>query len=319
MRLARIVLGLVAVVFVVVAVAQRWSEVRHQLDRVSVLSLVLAGVAVLAAIVAGMLGWRAILADLGSPLPVAAAARVMLLGQLGKYVPGGVWTVVAQTELARDLGVSRRRSAAAGLVYNVLGLGTGLLLAVVSLPAMAGSHGMPRWVLWVVAVSPVSLVCIAPPVLTRLTNMALRLLRRDPLEHPFTWAGTLRAVAWITLLWLLLALHVWLLGVGLGARGAALVLPSIGGYAAASSAGFLVIFAPAGAGVRETVLTILLAPSLPGGTAAALTVALISRLLLTIGDVVAALVAHAMGRSSTSRAGTSRAGTSRQGANAHPS
>src|ERR1700738_223336 len=34
-----------------------------------------------------MLAWRALLADLGSPLPVATTARITFLGQLGKYVP----------------------------------------------------------------------------------------------------------------------------------------------------------------------------------------------------------------------------------------
>ena len=31
-----------------------------------------------------MLAWRALLADLGSPLPLPAAIRVMFIGQLGK-------------------------------------------------------------------------------------------------------------------------------------------------------------------------------------------------------------------------------------------
>jgi glycosyltransferase 2 family protein len=294
MRLVRIALGAVALVFVVVAVVQRWHQVRHQLGQVSAGTVALSGLAVLAAVVAGMLSWRAVLADLGSPLPVRSAARVMLLGQLGKYVPGSLWSVVAQTELARDLGVPRRRSAAAGMVYNALGLGIGLLLAVVSLPALLRSEQVPGWVVWVVVVSPLSLAVFAPPVLTRLVNLALRALRRQPLEHPFSWAGTGRAVAWMIVMWACLSVHVWLLAIGLGAGAGAAALPSIGGFAAAWSVGFLVIVAPAGAGVRETLLTVTLAGALPGGTAAALTIALVSRALVTAGDVVAALVGYAL-------------------------
>ena len=43
-------------------------------------------------------------ASSGSPLPLAVARRVFLLAQLGKYLPGSVWPVLAQTELGRDLG-----------------------------------------------------------------------------------------------------------------------------------------------------------------------------------------------------------------------
>ncbi len=306
MRVLRIALGLVALAFVVLAVAKRWHEVRHQLGQVSLGTVALSGLAMLASVGAGMLSWRAVLADLGSPLPVRAAARVMLLGQLGKYVPGSLWSVVAQTELARGLGVPRRRSAAAGMVYNGLGLGLGLLLAVVSLPALLHSDQVPGWVVWVVAVSPVALVLFAPPVLTRLLNLALRLLRRQPLEHAFTWVGTLRAVGWMAVMWLFMSLHVWLLCIGLGARPGAALLPAIGGYAAAWSAGFLVVVAPAGAGVRETLLTVTLSAALPGGVAAALTLALISRLLATAADVIAALVGYTLGGRGGDRSGGPR-------------
>lgn len=312
MRVARVALAAAALIFVVLAVADRWHDVRHQLGLVNPATVVLAGLAVLAATLAGMMSWRAVLADLGSPLPVLPAARVMLLGQLGKYIPGSLWSVVAQAELGRDLGVPRRRSAAAGMVYNALGLGLGLLLAVVSLPALLRSQEVPGWVGWVVAVSPISLVCFAPPVLTRLVNLALRLLRRQPLDQPFSWAGTARAVGWMAVMWLFMSLHVWLLGVGLGARPGALLLPAAGGYAAAWSAGFLVVIAPAGAGVREAVLTATLASALAGGSAAALTIALVSRLVATAADVVAALLGQALGRRRPTRVPENTSSETRQ-------
>ena len=62
------------------------------------------------------------------------------------------------------------------------------------------------------------------------------------------------------------------------------------------------VVAPAGAGVRETLITVTLSAALPGGVAAALTLALVSRLLLTVADVVAALVGYALGGHGTARA-----------------
>ena len=53
---------------------------------------------------------------------------------------------------------------------------------------------------------------------------------------------------------------------------------------------------PTGAGTREAVLTLALAALLPGGTAAALTIAVVSRLLLTLADVAAALIGVVLGR-----------------------
>jgi hypothetical protein len=62
------------------------------------------------------------------------------------------------------------------------------------------------------------------------------------------------------------------------------LLVSIGGFGLAWAAGFLVVFVPAGAGIREAVLVLTLSPVLPSGPAALL--ALISRLVFTAGDLV---------------------------------
>jgi glycosyltransferase 2 family protein len=61
---------------------------------------------------------------------------------------------------------------------------------------------------------------------------------------------------------------------------------AVGAFAIAWCAGPIVMIAPAGAGVRELALVALLAPVLD--PAAALVVALVSRLFLTIADLVLA-------------------------------
>jgi len=63
-----------------------------------------------------------------------------------------------------------------------------------------------------------------------------------------------------------------------------LILLTTGAYALAWSAGFLVLVTPAGAGVREGALVLLLAPAY--GSGPALGIALLVRLLATLGDLV---------------------------------
>lgn len=294
----RRVLGLGALVFVVLAVAGRWSEVRAEIGKVDPWAVAGAGALAVASLYLSMLSWRALLADLGSPLPPRRAARVLFLGQLGKYIPAGtVWAVLAQTELARDLGVPRRRSTAAGFVYNGLSLAVALLLGTLSLPVLlSGGTDVPDWAPWAVVLSPLALACLGPRVLTWLVNTGLRVLRRAPLERPFSRGGVLRAVGWMVGSWLLLGAQIYLLGADLGAEPAAFVVPALGGYAVAWACGFLSVVAPSGAGVRELLLTATLAAHLPGGAAAALTIAVISRVVMTLADLLAALTAYLLGR-----------------------
>lgn len=229
-----------------------------------------------------LLAWRVILADLGSPLPLRGAVAVFGISQLGKYVPGGVWNVVAAAEVGAGHGVPRRRSAASMLVAVAVSVASGAAVGAVALPFVsAGALGAWSWVVWA---APVVVLVLAPPVLNRLIGLALRATRRDALEHPMTWGGLGRAAAWSVAGWLVAGLQLWVLCAGLGlpptARTFAL---ATGGWALAWTAGFLFVLAPAGAGVREVVLAAVLAGSLAGPSAGL--AVLVSRVVLTVVDL----------------------------------
>jgi glycosyltransferase 2 family protein len=295
-RVLRVVVTVAVLAALGLALANRWDEVRGRLGQVSPAAVAGALACCLLALLASMLAWRALLADLGSPLPVGAATRVLFLGQLAKYLPGSsVWAVVAQTELARDFGVPRRRAAAAALVLNLVTLGVGLVVALLALPRLLSGEA-PGWLHWTPLLVPVGLACLTPPVLTFACNLLFRVLRRPPLDVRFSWTGIGVAVLALLGTWLAYGLQITLLGWSLGADPASLLLPATGAFAAAWCAGFLVVVVPTGAGTREAVLTLALAAQLPGGSAAALTIAVVSRLLLTLADVAAALIGAALGR-----------------------
>jgi glycosyltransferase 2 family protein len=274
------VLGLFAAVLAVV-LARRWGEVRPLLRSLSVGGVGLAGVAVVAGIYASFLCWRAVLTDLGSPLPLGGGMRVFFLGQLGKYLPGSLWPLLAQMELGRDYKVPRRSSGAAVAIFLLLILGTGLLVAAIALPLLGGDALRRYWL--VLLVLPVAAVLLYPPVLNRALATALRLAHREPMPNPLSLPGVLRAVTWGLVSWLLYGIHVWVLARMLGVGGVGILPRSIGAFAAAWCVGFLVVIAPAGGGAREAALIVLLGTGV--GAARATVIAVVSRLLFTIGDL----------------------------------
>lgn len=248
--------------------------------------------AVLLGLLASALVWRALLADLGTRLPLRPATHVFFLGQLGKYVPGSVFAIAAQMELGRSHGAPRSRVGTASLLFLGVLVSAGLLTAAVALP-LTSPGALDRYA-WVLALLPVGLVLLAPPVLSRLVAVGLRLLRRDPLERPLTWRGTGAALGWALLMWAAYGLHLLLLVRTQDvAPGPGLVALSTGAYALAWTAGFLVVVAPAGAGVREAALVLALSPVLD--RAPALALAVLSRVLMTLGDLVWGAVGAAAG------------------------
>ncbi len=268
------------------ALYANWTQAR---DAVSELPLWVLPVAVLAGMLglaAQMLAWRCLLSGLGSPLPGAAAARVMFVGQLGKYLPGSVWAFVAQVELARDWKVPRSRGAAATLLAIAVTVAVSLAVAAVALP-LSSAEAARRW-WWALAAAPLLLACLHPRVLGWGVRLAARPFARfrevaeaGPLE--LRGRAVAASVGWTLVAWVPLGAHVWLLTWAVGGDALRSAGPAVGAYALAWTLGLLVVFAPAGLGVREVVLVVALAPVVDAG--AALVVAVLSRLVMTVADV----------------------------------
>src|SRR6202453_4894316 len=120
------------------AVSKQWTDIHHAVGRIGLPMSLAALVFVLAALFTSMLSWRALLSGLGSPLPVPVTARIFFVGQLGKYLPGSVWPVLAQMELGRAYRVPRQRSATVAVLAMVVSLASALLVALASLPFLGG-------------------------------------------------------------------------------------------------------------------------------------------------------------------------------------
>ena len=269
------------------AIALQRHQITQALGRLSPLAIAGALICVLVAQFGTLRVWQRLLAGLGSPLPTTAAARVLFIGQLGKYLPGSVWPVLAQMELGTVYRVPRHRSASASVLAMLASLLTALLVAAVTLPLTghAGSY------LWAYAAVPLLLACLHPRVLRWGMDRLLRLARRPALEHPLSGAVLATALGWALFAWALNGLQIWLL---IPVHSGMSLLLSVGGYAFAWSVGFLVVLAPGGLGVREVVLVATLTPLVGAGTATA--VALVSRVVTTASDLICAGVSAAVQR-----------------------
>jgi uncharacterized membrane protein YbhN (UPF0104 family) len=286
--------GLLAVAagLAVYGLASQWTQVHAALGRLAGYDVAAAALCVIAGLGCMMLAWRALLADLGSPLPLPAAIRVLFVGQLGKYVPGAVWAVAAQVELARDYRVPRRRSVTASLVGMATTLVVGLIAAGVTLPLTSANAARHYW--WVLAITPFAAVGLYPRVIKFGLDLVLKAVGRPPLEKPVSLRGMARALGWTTLGWLFYGAHAWFLISAFTPKSAHLFALSLGAYALAWSVGFLIIFFPGGIGPREIALIAVLAPVMP--SASALVVALASRVVMTVGDLAWAGIGLAIGR-----------------------
>lgn len=308
-RALRVGFVLLAISFLAYALISNWDQTSDALSSLSPWPIVGAVIAGVLAPGPAMLAWRTLLADLGSPLPLGAATRVMFVGQLGKYLPGGIWQVVATMELARDHAAPRRRTFTATVIGMAVTLATALAATAVALPFTSSTAARDYW--WVLALVPVVAVALHPAVLTRGLNLALRLLRREPLERGVRGRALGQAIGWTLLGWLLLDVQAWLLVDDLHHGGFADFPAAAAAFMLAWSVGFLTVFAPGGLGTRELAMAAALAPLM--GMTQALVIATVTRLISVLADLSWAALALALGRRALARAeATSEAPADRQ-------
>jgi hypothetical protein len=237
---------------------------------------------VLASLTAAMWVWRTLLAGMGSPLSLGVASRVLFVGQLGKYLPGSVWPVLAQMELATEHDVPRHRTAAASLLNMAVSVLGAMIVAVVTLPFTGGLT--QYW--WTALIIIPLLACLHPPVLNTILRLGFKILKRPPLEQPLTGRVIAQAICWSLVSWIFYGLQIWVLMLRLGAHPLSSLPLSVGAFAFAWAVGFVIVLAPAGAGFREVLLVLILSPAV--GTDAATAITLVSRVATTLADVITA-------------------------------
>ncbi|WP_043826690.1 lysylphosphatidylglycerol synthase transmembrane domain-containing protein [Rhodococcus opacus] len=291
MNALRILVTLAIVVAVVFAVKSQWAEVRDTIIQLDWWALAVSAVFVFLGMGAAVRAWQHALGALEHPIPAFDAARCYLVGQLGKYLPGSVWAFVLQTELVRRAGVSRANGFVAVLVTVGLSITSALVVGLLALPALF--HISTVAAVAVIVLVPIALVCCYPPILTRLVNLALRILRRAPLHRQLTMHKIGRALGWCAVSWVLYGVHLWFLASSTAGFEAGTLVQCIGAIALGMCAGVLVVVAPSGIGVREAVVVAALSPFMDSGVALGL--ALASRLVFTLCEVLAGFVAAIAG------------------------
>ncbi|MEP6856146.1 MAG: lysylphosphatidylglycerol synthase transmembrane domain-containing protein [Pedococcus sp.] len=285
----RIALALLVLTAVTVAVARNWAEVSADIRNIDASTFVLAAGLACVPPLLTMLGWRVLLADLGTTLHVAPAAGVFFVGQLGKYLPGAVWSIVVQAEMGMRLHIPRRRSAVVAFVTVALAAICGLIVGMPAVPLLLtrGDASTTGWVALLMV--PLLSLVLWPRLLNWLIAKVLRVLRREPLEHQLSGRAVLAASGLFIVAWISSGLHAFVLAraTGVDYDGSVLALATISGFALASSLAMFSVVLPAGVGVREGLLVLMLAPIT--STSAATAVVVLSRFLTVMSDVLFAL------------------------------
>lgn len=269
--------------FAVYYLVSQWEAVSGAVKLIAPASLILSFALVVLGLGFGTLSWLAILNGLGPRVPLLRGAQILLVGQLGKYVPGSVWSYVMQMELGRQYGVARPRVLITALYAAGVGVVASLILGSFALPIMVQDHSQ---LLWLYLLLPIGLVCLHPKVMTWLASLALRIFRRPPLDHEVSFKVVLSSLGAALAAYICYGLHLFLLVNSLVDPDFGTLVLLTGAMSIGFTVGLFAFLLPSGLGAREAVLlgAMLLLLTLP--EAAAMTV--VSRMMFTVADLAGA-------------------------------
>ncbi|MEQ4724785.1 lysylphosphatidylglycerol synthase domain-containing protein [Nonomuraea sp. B19D2] len=234
----------------------------------------------------GFFGWRLLVTGTGIRLTVSDAAWVFFLSGVTRYLPGAIWPPIVQAALARRVGAPAAGLMAAGLITLVLTALSGSIVGLLAVPHLAADDPI-WWLSLPLVLSAAGAVMLAPRLFRRLLGLGQRILRRGDHEIALpTGKTSIGVIALNVLGWCCNGTHAAILAVALGAPPASAMTLGIGGFVLSAVAGAL-SQAPAGLGVREVVLGLTLGALVSGPDL--VTLLLLSRLLTTLGHVIATL------------------------------
>lgn len=305
--LVGLLVALVCGVFVVRTIVVQWSDVRDDLTDANPAWLLASVPLATAAMVWIAVSWSNVMRVLGATPSRQRTVAWFFAGEIGKYVPGGVWAVLGRGEFARRGGIAADKaypSVALSLATHYM---AGLALATVLLPLDVANQAESPAALALLVLLPVGLVALHPKVLEPARNQVVRFTGKGGDIAIPPWRSTLGLVARYVPGWLLIWAATWCVARAL------MPAPSLLRVGIATmlawTAGLVAVPVPAGAGVREVVFVA--ASGMAAGPAA--TVAIGSRLIFSMVDIGGALLSapwHRNGLRSDGPAGPADPGDS---------
>jgi uncharacterized membrane protein YbhN (UPF0104 family) len=279
--------GLIAILAIALCVktlAGQWSSIRQALLHADLAWIGVALVCSAGSMTGlGLLWWRC-LRLFGANPTRREAASWYFGGELGKYLPGGIWSVLGRGELAQRGGVGRSTAYATTLIsYFAMCVAAAVSCGLLA-PFVAAESGGLGWGWLLLALIPAGVIGVHPVITRPIFALGARLTKGRLELRPQSWRAMLLLIGSAVPAWLLLGAASAAIAQGLGYH----QHPAQVAFAAIAAwiIGFLAVPVPAGAGLRELVFVAI--GGLAGAPATA--VAALARLLLIVVDAGGGLI-----------------------------
>ncbi len=282
-KIVKYLLPLAIFVFLAQSIYTNWSQIREYPWKFDLPLLALAVLFGSAWFFLRAWIWAQVVREMHDKLPYWPAFRVFMISEVARYVPGKIWQYVSRIYLAERYHIPPAltlTSAVVELLVVMIAAG-GVALANASrvLPQLEEQY-YPLFVLGMVA----ALALVHPRSLQTWSRILAKFLRQDWVPFDVSYSHLVMILMAGLLTWVAagLGFAFFVQSLTPTAEGHTVQLITI--YAASWLIGLLAVVVPAGVGVREGTMTVLLVTMMPQPTAAVIAIA--ARLWVTLLELL---------------------------------
>ena len=290
--MAQLLVAAIVIAFAYRALRGSWSDLRREPlpDRIDGGWLAASTAAFAVAYLVLIQTWRSILAAWDRQLSFVDAARIWTVSNLGRYVPGKLWQIAAMGVMAQKAGVSPVAATGSAVLNTVVNIAAGFVVVMATgwrLLAVpyAGAPGIAVAIIVAAVVGLMIVPWATPQALRfaeRVTGRSIAVGSPPPRALAYAVAGNIVG-------WVLYGLALQFLTRSLYGATAGSLSDYVAVYTLSYLVGYLVLLAPAGVGVREASMISLMPAAMLVSAGQAAVLAVASRLVLTVLDILPGL------------------------------
>lgn len=281
-KVITIIVVLVIFYFLVTSLVKNWQKIPFDILRFDVFSLIISFICLYITFLIFVQGWRSIIQEFGQIVSFRKAFWIMSSSQMAKYVPGGIWFALGRVYLGKTEKLKAEITALSVVIETALTFLVGILLFLIALGL--SNRGVFLNFLFIIPIFFLFLLALYPPVLNKLMNTGLKIVKRPGIVLKISYFHLLRLSIFFLGLWVTQIFGYFFLINSILPTAFSKIFSLAAAYTLSWMAGFVVVIAPGGLGVREGMMSILLSPVLPAPLAIA--ISFIARVWITIFEII---------------------------------
>lgn len=269
------------------ALLENWQKVKNYHFSFNYFCLILSWFFMSLAMVLGFCIWNKMLRILEPEKKISylKAIQIAIYTWFGRYLPGKVWMFAGRVYLGRREGLSKKVLTVSAVYEIVLSIASGFLLSFLLL-SIAFGHKLQYLYLVPALIIIGGLFFIHPKIICPLFNIGLRKFRKTEIQPAdfLSYRRIAQIIFFHSICFLIEGTGFFFLVNAIAPLSFCAMIGVIGAYVLSVVSGAVALFAPAGLGVREGILVLILQFYLP--VSIAVLISLMARIWISLIEIV---------------------------------